>query len=358
MSSPTPVNQAAWLMGPKARPLEIKPAPYTRPGAHEIVVKNAALAINPMDWKIQAAGTYPVAYPVILGQDVAGEVVEVGDEVTRFRVGDRVLGHAAIFVTKRTAESAFQKYTVLGEDLSSAIPAHVSFASAAVVPLCLSTAACGLFLDTHLGLPWPRLPTTSDSPPTAEDKEKKVVLVWGGSTSVGCNAIQLAAAAGLEVLTTCSARNSAYVTSLGASRVFDYTSATLVDDIAAALHGKTLAGILDCASADGTVQTCAAILVRSNNTDKLIATVLAPPAPGEPDSLPENITAKRVSAAGLRGNALGRAIYRDFLPAALEQGTFRPAPEPMVVGTGLEALQTGMDVLKKGVSCAKVVVAL
>ena len=70
------------------------------------------------------------------------------------------------------------------------------------------------------------------------------VIVWGGSTSVGCNAIQLATAAGYDVVTTCSPKNFDYAKSLGAVLAFDYASPTVVADITAALQGKTAAGAM------------------------------------------------------------------------------------------------------------------
>ncbi|KAI9876490.1 MAG: hypothetical protein M1830_006386, partial [Pleopsidium flavum] len=55
---------------------------------------------------------------------------------------------------------------------------------------------------------------------------------------------------------------------------------------------------------------------------------------------------------------VSRAVYEDFLPAALAQGKYIAAPEPHVVGKGLEHLQEAMELNKKGVSAKKVVVSL
>lgn len=144
-----PTNTAAWL-GAKGAKLAVKPAPYTHPHENEIVVKNHAVAINPLDWIIQVAGSIAyrwIKYPFILGADLAGEVVEVGTAVTRFKVGDRVLGHAVGTDNDRNspAEGAFQEYTVLLAQMAAPIPGTMPYASAAVLPLGLSTAACGLF---------------------------------------------------------------------------------------------------------------------------------------------------------------------------------------------------------------------
>jgi NADPH:quinone reductase-like Zn-dependent oxidoreductase len=82
-------NRAAWLRLPKAR-LEVDDAPAATAGLGEVVIKNAYVAINPVDWKVQEYSP-PHHYPSILGQDIAGEVVEVGPGVSRVRVGDRVI---------------------------------------------------------------------------------------------------------------------------------------------------------------------------------------------------------------------------------------------------------------------------
>lgn len=86
-----PENQAAWLKKANT-PLEVGPAPMPTAGAGEIVVKNAAIAINPVDWHQQEVGVFVKQFPAIVGCDVAGEVHEVGSGITRFNKGDRVIG--------------------------------------------------------------------------------------------------------------------------------------------------------------------------------------------------------------------------------------------------------------------------
>ena len=76
----TPVNAAAWLRTWHGRP-EAGPAPYTPPGENEIVVRNHAVAVNPIDGLPAIARRLVLpwlAYPAVLGTDVAGEVVETG----------------------------------------------------------------------------------------------------------------------------------------------------------------------------------------------------------------------------------------------------------------------------------------
>lgn len=84
-------NQAAYLIKADT-PLEVRDAPMPSAGPGEIVVKNHAIAINPLDWHMQDAGVFIQQWPAIIGCDVAGEVFEVGSNVDGFKKGDRVIG--------------------------------------------------------------------------------------------------------------------------------------------------------------------------------------------------------------------------------------------------------------------------
>ncbi|KAI9731740.1 MAG: hypothetical protein M1834_004529 [Cirrosporium novae-zelandiae] len=339
-----PSNTAAWLTAAKA-PLEVKSAPYTSPGENEVVIKNGAVAINPVDWAIQAVGTALfswITYPTILGQDIAGEVVEVGSAVSRFKIGDRVLGHA-LGIECRPHVSAFQEYTVLQANLASPIPSTLSYENAAVLPLGLSTAASGLFQKDYLALQHPSVPPK----PTG-----KALLIWGGATSVGSNGIQLAVAAGYEVITTASPKNFDYVKKLGASQAFDYHSKTIVDELVAALNGKIVAGVFDSIGVNGVFETCADVLLKTKG-NKFIATCKPPP-----EKIPDGVSTKFIFGSSLKNNEVGDAIYANFLPKALAEGKYIVAPDPEVVGKGLEYIQAGFDLQKKGMSAKKVVISL
>ena len=344
-------NTAAWLTAEKVTPFEVKPAPIWKPLENEILVKNHALAINPVDGYIQALAFFPMEYPTILGHDIAGEVVEVGPNVTRFKKGDRVVGQA-LGVPKNVheagndqlRETAFQSYTILKTHLTSEIPDNVSYDEAAVIPCCLSTAACGLFQETpYLQMKYPTEP--------AQKPTGKTVLIWGGSSSVGSNGIQLAVAAGYEVICTASSKNFEYTQKLGASLVFDYNSPFVVQDIIKACKDKTMAGVLDCIGPPATA-VCMEIIQKLDG-NRTVATVKP-----EPKEIPHGVTAKFVMGASLEHNAVGPGVWTKYLPKALKAGKFVPAPKPLIVGKGLEALQEGVDLIQKGVSAQKLVVLL
>jgi NADPH:quinone reductase-like Zn-dependent oxidoreductase len=87
-----PKNRAAWLIKPDT-PLQVGDAPLPVAGPGELVVKNAAIAINPLDCHMQDSGVFIQQWPAILGCDVAGEVYEVGPDAKPFIKGDRVIGY-------------------------------------------------------------------------------------------------------------------------------------------------------------------------------------------------------------------------------------------------------------------------
>jgi NADPH:quinone reductase-like Zn-dependent oxidoreductase len=182
------INTGVFATG-RGKPFIVKETPYTHPLAHEIVVQNHALAINPIDWilltHLGVLSYNWIKYPFIFGYDNAGTVIEVGSSITRFKPGDRVVGLAGGMdeKTNKSSHSSFQKYTVMAEHMTSKIPDRMSSEEAVVLPLGLSTAACGLFQKDQLALEHPAVP--------AKKENGKVLLVWGGSTSVGLNAIQV-----------------------------------------------------------------------------------------------------------------------------------------------------------------------
>ena len=389
-----PSNKAAWLSAKKATALDVKDAPYNSPGPDQILVKNAAIAVNPADWLIQQKGDMMftwLKYPFVLGSDVAGEVVEVGKDVKDFQNGDRVLGYAvgADKEINNSAESGFQEYTVLRPNLTSRIPKTMSMERAAVVPLGLGTAAAGLFQKDQLGLEYPTSPPRK---PTGQ-----FLIIWGGSTSVGCNAIQLGVAAGYEVVTTASPKNHEYLKKLGASHVFDYRSKTVIKDILAVVKGRPLARAFTIGA--GAAEACMEILdkavppasdssatassgaERTSKTQKFISMATYP----MPDPEPKHLVLIRTGASfvswiaafkakgllkGIKSNFIfastlvhpehtevAKAVFVDFLPRALEAEEFMPAPEPDVVGgKGVEGIQEALEKQQKGVSCSKVVV--
>jgi NADPH:quinone reductase-like Zn-dependent oxidoreductase len=157
------------------------------------------------------------------------------------------LSHCDGLLTLKTANAGFQLYSTCRSILVAAIPDSLPLANAAVLPLSISTAASGLF--HQLKLPFPSLT------PKATGKS---ILIWGGSSSCGSSAIQLAVAAGLTVATTAGKENQGYVKGLGASHVFDHRDPNIVEEILKVLKEGDFT--MDCIGSEETQIACGEIL--------------------------------------------------------------------------------------------------
>ncbi|KAF9772443.1 hypothetical protein IL306_009861 [Fusarium sp. DS 682] len=334
-------NNAAYLVAEKA-PLEVKPAPYPEPKDDEIIIENYAVALNPVDSAQQKLGPsiFPwLKFPAILGCDVAGRVTALGSGVTKYKIGDRVTGYNM---------ATFQEYVLVKEYLCAKIPDNIGFEEAAVLPLCLSVAVKTLFHLDYLALDLPTPKTQTNG---------KVILIWGGSTSVGCNIVQLAKAAGFEVITTSSPKNFDYLKKLGASQTFDYNSPTIKEDLLAAVEGKVVAGAianggLDVSVYPSIVEACAAVALSSPDNCKLVPLTMVPRF-----QIPEGVETKFVVPL-TTDKELASWIFNEYISDALANGSFVPAPEAKVVGHGLDSLQSALDALDAGVSAKKIVVTM
>ena len=277
-------NEAAWIMMEKANELEVREGPVPNPTAEEVVIKVAYAAVNPTDWKVSTpAAPYSksnpsqmqhhpflnLPYPFVFGTDVSGTVAQVGSAVTKFKVGQRVIGHCDGLISRNTTSAGFQLYSTCRERVVSVVPDSLPLANAAVLPLGVDTAATGLYHD--LKLPLPSLNPTSTG---------KTILIWGGASSCGSSAIQLAVASGLRVITTASKANLNYVKSLGASEAFDYRASDVVDRLKTALKEGDL--VFDCIGTPDAQIACAEIL--SSIGGSYLTSVLKPEQ-GLPDNL-------------------------------------------------------------------------
>ncbi|KAF7879130.1 hypothetical protein EAF04_000329 [Stromatinia cepivora] len=201
------------------KPGESKAAEASIPKLRDdyILVKTKAVALNPTDWKHVEWLTSNGAR---IGCDYAGIVEEVGSAVTKdFKKGDRVCGFCHGGNEVNHEDGAFGNIITAKGDCQIKIPDNLSFEEASTLGVGISTVGQGLYQSLQLPLP------------TSPASEKFPVLIYGGSTATGALAIQYAKLSGLQVITTSSARNFAYLESLGADKVFDYNSPTCSQDI-------------------------------------------------------------------------------------------------------------------------------
>jgi alcohol dehydrogenase len=187
--------------GPEGSQLMDVPAPTPR--SRDILVDVHAAGLNPVDYKFRQGKLRAILrpkLPFVLGNELAGEVIAVGSDVKRWRVGDRVFARVA-----KDRGGAFAEQACVDEDHAAHMPRDLDFTAAAAVPLAGLTALQAL--RDELGV-----------------KPGQRVFISGGAGGVGTFAIQIARWLGAHVTTTASQRGEALVRSLGCDEVIDYTT--------------------------------------------------------------------------------------------------------------------------------------
>ncbi|KAF9052986.1 chaperonin 10-like protein [Panaeolus papilionaceus] len=211
----TPRTQKALILEEKFGNFVVKEISVYEPGPGEILINIRAVALNPVDWKVQKyAPPLITSYPAILGQDIAGDVEEVGDSVHDFKKGDRVFCQGRL----TNSDQGFQQYTLGLAVTTAKIPDGVSYEEAATLPTALTTSYGGLYNASPHGL--------GLTPPTAPETENiyagEALLVMNGSGSVGQAVIQFAKISGFStIITTSSLTNSDDLQALGATHIID-----------------------------------------------------------------------------------------------------------------------------------------
>ena len=189
-----------------------------------VLIKVGASGVNPVDTYIRS-GTRPVpSFPHIPHFDVAGTIVEVGEGVSRWNVGDRVWG------TNIAGTAA--EYVSAKEDIVFPLAKHLSFEEGAALAMAFVTAHLSLFYRGML-------------------QPNETVLIFGGAGSVGNAAIQLAKAKGAFVITTASTHEKALIAkNAGADEVIIYTKENIITRVNELTSGKGVPLIIDMSLSD------------------------------------------------------------------------------------------------------------
>lgn len=189
--------------GPEVLQYEEAPRPAVQDG--ELLVRVQACGINPVDWKVREGymkDVWPAQFPLILGCDVAGTVEHVGANVTEFAAGDAV--YALV------PSGGYAEYAAFPAAIAARKPETLDFVQTASLPVAALTAWQALFDHAHL-------------------EAGQSVLVHAASGGVGHLAVQFAKNKGAHVVATASARNHAFVRSLGADEILDYNTTKFED---------------------------------------------------------------------------------------------------------------------------------
>jgi len=209
---------------PEVLQMEEKPMPVCN--ASDVLVKVAAAGINRPDVS-QRKGNYPPppgASPDIPGLEIAGTVVETGQDVARWKVGDKVCA----LVTG----GGYAEYCAAPEGQCLPVPGKLSFIEAASLPETFFTVWSNVFDRGQL-------------------KAGESLLVHGGSSGIGVSAIQMAKASGATVYVTAgSDQKCRFCETLGVARAINYKTESFVDVIKEVTGGKGVDVILDMVGGD------------------------------------------------------------------------------------------------------------
>lgn len=176
-------------------------------GDHEVLITIKPAAVNPLDLLIMNGDIKLIvsySLPLVMGNECAGVVKQVGKSVTRFKVGDYVYGRLPLHHI-----GAFAQYISVSEDSMALMPTYLSFEEAASVPLTALT-AMQAFAVMHV-------------------KAGDSLFISGGTGSLGAMAIPIAKHLGLHVYTNGNGENEARVRALGTEKFIDYKKENYVN---------------------------------------------------------------------------------------------------------------------------------
>jgi len=222
--------------GPDKLILGEAPKPTLKKG--EVLIKIKAIGINPADTIYRNSDTFITTFfgnnrPVIIGWDIAGEIVEKSEDVEDFEIGDTVF-------TLLPNANGYAEYVSTNAKNVVHKPTNVNFEKAAAIPMAALTAWQPLVRGMNI-------------------KKDDKILIHGASGGVGHYAVQIAKHLGAEVIATSSAKNRDFVMSLGADKHIDYQTENFweiikdVDFVLDTVGGETLEHSIGIVKPNGTI---------------------------------------------------------------------------------------------------------
>ncbi|PQE08280.1 gmc oxidoreductase protein [Rutstroemia sp. NJR-2017a BVV2] len=315
-----------------------------KPDKHQVLVRSLVTGINPMyvlyiltlillhqtdmhtsrDELMHTTGLLVKDWPVVLGCDASGEIVEIGDEVTKFKVGDGVFGCTRLGYRG-------EKH-LMDEELAFKRPGNISVGEAATVGVGLLTAAVCFAEGNHTSFP---------SSPANEGADAEWFIVLGGTSSVGQYGIKIVLAA-------------------GADETFDYklSEDRQLNAIQSTTQGK-FAAVFDASAANTNIGLKAlgeASLASSTKTFSTTNDWDTIPTPPEGSIEIYRVHLGELGRYGeVKGDEINRAVkkYIPVLEDLLANGYLVPV-EGEVAAVGFEQIRNGIEALGKGRSGKKV----
>ncbi|KAF3033314.1 hypothetical protein E8E12_002322 [Didymella heteroderae] len=330
--------------------LQIIEVPTIKPTGNQVRIRNDWTASTPLDLH-QNDGGLLVKHPQVLGDGTAGTVVEVGPDVKRLKVGDKVFG----FTWRSQAEKAHQEFVTAEEWLLAKLPDGFTLAEAVTLPNNFVTVFHAATTDLGIELPWPKpdgyVPVNANSP----------ILIWGGSSSVGQFAIQILRYYGYtEILATASRKQHDKLRNLGAKALFDYNDPDVVSSLLQMGGEGGIPLVLDCiGSKSGSIAPISKVAKSGAKVAILLPVIVRDSSETEAPEYEMDVQKAAhwhtgVDARGVRSHFYPDNEYfkhhlqPDIMPTLLKEGVVTPQQQKIVEGaTLLERAQKAMDMLRR-----------
>lgn len=200
---------------------EEAPLPEVKQG--EVLIQVKAIGLNPPDWYLREGykdlppeWQPEVAFPIILGTDIAGIIIEIGDDVKDYAVGDEV--YSMVRFPSYGDSKAYAEYVSVSANEIALKPKNIDFVEAAAAPMSLLT-AWQFLIDLGHNVQNPLQDNRHEPVPL----EGKKVLINGAGGGVGHFMVQLANWKGAYVVAVASGKQKAKLLELGADEFIDYT---------------------------------------------------------------------------------------------------------------------------------------
>ena len=267
------------------------------PGPGQVVVRVHAAGLNALDWKLREGyvrQAFPLQLPAVLGIELAGVVAAAGADVTRLRVGDRVMGPLG-------GLGAYAELVAVKEANLALVPPSMSMTDAAALPL----AAVAAWSSLHLAGP-------------VHGGQR--ILIHGAAGGLGGFAVQYARQAGAVIYATARSSHVDYVRSLGADHVIAYDRQRFEDEV------RDIDLVLDYAGGDVVARSWAVLAghgaIVSAATPDIVASTPAGRRGLWFQNTPDTARLQAVADDVVHGRLQSKvaAVVRfDDLPAAIER---------------------------------------
>ncbi|MDA9558194.1 zinc-binding dehydrogenase [Vibrio sp.] len=215
---------------------------------HDVLIKVNAVGLNPVDAKVDQwhEMVYGMTDQFVGGLDVSGEITQIGDSVTEWEVGDRVVYHGNM----RRAHGGFAEYAIHDSRTLLTHP-KIAIEKTAVIP-CAAWTAYRALVDKL------RIST------------RQSIFIAGGAGGVGSFAIQLAKQFGVPtIITTATTKNHDYLHRLGATHTVDYLNENVIQKVISITNGMGVDVSLDCVGGDSAID-CANVLAYEGEMVELV----------------------------------------------------------------------------------------